>query len=113
MKEEKEKKRVGRPPGSTSSRSLRQNRLKEVLNQVNPILAKALKKAEQILDADLTSKDVSATTQLQAAKLVIEKAIDLRNEVYGKEKDQVADPSDEESEELGAVLSFVIPENRK
>lgn len=86
----------GRPKGSLSKRSIRQNRLKEVLTLIDPILAKAVLKAGQILDADLNSKDVSATTQLQAAKLIIDKAIDLREAVFAKEKDQLEDPEEDE-----------------
>ena len=86
----------GRPKGSLSKRSIRQNRLKEVLTLIDPILAKAVLKAGQILDADLSSKDVSATTQLQAAKLIIDKAIDLREAVFAKEKDQLDDPEEDE-----------------
>lgn len=89
----------GRPRGSKSARSLRQNKLKNVLDQLDPILAKAIRKAEQILEADLSSKDVTATTQLQAAKLVIDKAIELRNDVYKKEPDQIEDPADDEPED--------------
>lgn len=85
----------GRPKGSLSKRSIRQNRLKEVLTLIDPILAKAVLKAGQILDADLSSKDVSATTQLQAAKLIIDKAIDLREAVFAKEADQLEDPEDD------------------
>lgn len=88
--------RGGRPIGKKSARSIRQNRLKEVLTLIDPILAKAVLKAGQILDADLSSKDVSATTQLQAAKLIIDKAIDLREAVFAKEKDQLEDPDEEE-----------------
>ena len=90
--------RGGRPKGALSKRSIRQNRLKEVLTLIDPILAKAVLKAGQILDADLSSKDVSATTQLQAAKLIIDKAIDLREAVFAKEKDQLEDPEDDPKE---------------
>ena len=92
------KARGGRPLNSKSARSIRQNRLKEVLTLIDPILAKAVLKAGQILDADLSSKDVSATTQLQAAKLIIDKAIDLREAVFAKEKDQLEDPEDDPKE---------------
>ena len=106
--------RGGRPVGAKSTKSLRQTRLQEVLKEVNPLLAKALKKAEAILDTDLISDKVSATVQLQAAKLIIEKAIELRESVYLKEKDQIEDASDDgEEEQKGAILSFVVPENRK
>ena len=90
----------GRPVGAKSARSIRQNRLKEVLTLIDPILAKAVLKAGQILDADLSSKDVSATTQLQAAKLIIDKAIDLREAVFAKEKDQLEDPEDDPKESV-------------
>ena len=39
----------GRPAGSKSARSLRQNKIKQVLDYIDPLLAKALKKAEAIL----------------------------------------------------------------
>jgi hypothetical protein len=108
------KSKGGRPLNSKSTKSLRQTRLQEVLKEVNPLLAKALKKAEAILDTDLTSDKVSATVQLQAVKLVVETAISLRNEVYGKEKDQTSDPEvDEDDEPRGAVLSFSIVDQKK
>lgn len=105
----------GRPKGSKSTKSLRQTRLQEVLKEVNPLLAKALKKAEQILDTDLTSDKVSATVQLQAAKLIIDKSIELRQEVYKKEADQLDDPKDNEDDDdspKGAVLSFSIVDTK-
>jgi hypothetical protein len=106
--------RGGRPVGAKSTKSLRQTRLQEVLKEVNPLLAKALKKAEAILDTDLTSDKVSATVQLQAAKLIIEKAIELRQEVYKKEADQIEDASDDgEEEQKGAILSFSIVDSTK
>lgn len=86
----------GRPPGTKSAKSLRQRKLKSVLDYLDPIVAKAVNKASQILDADLTSTSVSATTQLQAAKLIIDKAIELNNDVYTKEKDQLDDPEEDE-----------------
>lgn len=87
----------GRPPGSKSARSLRQNKIKHVLDQyIDPLLAKAMKKAEQILDEPLDSKNVTSTTQLSAVKLIVDNAINLRNEVYGREKDQESDPVDDE-----------------
>ena len=104
----------GRPVGAKSTKSLRQTRLQEVLKEVNPLLAKALKKAEAILDTDLTSDKVSATVQLQAAKLIIDKSIELRQEVYQKEKDQIESPTDEDDDEpKGAVLSFSIVDSTK
>ena len=104
----------GRPVGSKSTKSLRQTRLQEVLKEVNPLLAKALKKAEAILDTDLTSDKVSATVQLQAAKLIIDKSIELRQEVYKKEVDQIEDASDDgEEEQKGAILSFSIVDSTK
>lgn len=104
----------GRPKGSKSTKSLRQTRLQEVLKEVNPLLAKALKKAEQILDTDLTSDKVSATVQLQAAKLIIDKSIELRQEVYKKEADQLDDPKDNEDDDepKGAILSFSIVDTK-
>lgn len=88
----------GRPPGSLSKRSLRQNKFKQVLDQIDPLLAKALKKAEQILDEPLDSKTVSTTTQLSAVKLVVDKSLELREVVYGREKDQSSDPEDDPKE---------------
>lgn len=86
----------GRPAGKKSARSLRQSKLKAFSDLFGPVVAKALKKAEDILDEPLNSQTVSTNTQLSAAKLVIDKAIDLTNEVYGKEKDQEDDPADDE-----------------
>lgn len=89
----------GRTPGAKSAKSLRQRKLKSVLDYLDPIVAKAVNKASQILDADLSSTTVSATTQLQAAKLIIDKAIELNNDVYKKEADQLEDPVDDEPKE--------------
>lgn len=86
----------GRPVGKKSARSLRQSKLKAFSDLFGPVVAKALKKAEDILDEPLNSQTVSTNTQLSAAKLVIDKAIDLTNEVYGKEKDQESDPDEDE-----------------
>jgi hypothetical protein len=108
------KSKGGRPAGKLSSRSLRQNRLKQVLDQyIDPLMQKAMKKAEQILDTELENKAVSATVQLQAVKLIVDTNLKLREEVYKKERDQSEDLNDEVEETQGAVLSFVIPENRK
>jgi hypothetical protein len=90
------KARGGRPLNSKSARSLRQNKIKQVLDYIDPLLAKALKKAEAILDEPLDSKNVTSTTQLSAVKLVVDNAISLRNEVYGREKDQESDPEEDE-----------------
>lgn len=90
----------GRPKGSKSARSLRQNKIKQVLDQyIDPLLAKAMRKAEAILDEPLDSKNVTSTTQLSAVKLIVDNAISLRNDVYGKEKGQEDDPTDDESED--------------
>lgn len=89
----------GRPKGSTSKRSLRQTKQKVIADLLGPVVAKAIMKASQILDADLSSTTVSATTQLQAAKLIIDKAIELNNDVYKKEPDQLEDPVDDEPKE--------------
>lgn len=89
----------GRPKGAVSKRSLRQSKIKQVLDYIDPLLAKALKKAEAILDEPLDSKNVTSTTQLSAVKLVVDNAISLRNEVYGREKDQESDPIDDEPKE--------------
>lgn len=104
----------GRKPGSKSSRTPRQRKLAEVLNKLNPVVAKALAKAEAILDADLEKSGVSATVQLQAAKLVIDKAIELTNECY--KPDVLPEGStgvEDDEEETGAVLSFTVVDGLK
>jgi hypothetical protein len=91
------KARGGRPLNSKSARSLRQNKIKQVLDQyIDPLLAKAMKKAEAILDEPLDSKNVTSTTQLSAVKLIVDNAISMRNDVYGREKDQESDPEEDE-----------------
>ena len=106
--------RGGRPAGKKSSRTPRQRRLSEVLNKLNPIVAKALAKAEAILDADLEKSGVSATVQLQAAKLVIDKAIELTNECYKPDTQTGEAPQDDDGEEeTGAVLSFTVVDGKK
>ena len=106
--------RGGRPAGKKSSRTPRQRRLAEVLNKLNPVVAKALAKAEAILDADLEKSGVSATVQLQAAKLVIDKAIELTNECYKPDTAPGEAPQDDDGEEeTGAVLSFTVVDGKK
>ena len=106
--------RGGRPAGKKSSRTPRQRKLAEVLNKLNPIVAKALAKAEAILDADLEKGGVSATVQLQAAKLVIDKAIELTNECYKPDTASGEAPQDDDGEEeTGAVLSFTVVDGKK
>ena len=96
----------GRPRGVKSTRTPRQRRLSEV--------AKALAKAEAILDADLEKSGVSATVQLQAAKLVIDKAIELTNECYKPDTPTGEAPQDDDGEEeTGAVLSFTVVDGKK
>jgi len=73
------------------------------LKHLDPLLVKALKKAEQILDADLNSKNVTATTQLQAAKMVLDKSIELRQAVYGSEG------SDKEEDEADVAKVEALP----
>jgi hypothetical protein len=77
------------------------------------MLAEAMEKASKILKADISDKGVSASVQLQAVKLIVDNHLKLTEEVYKREKDQSEDPNDEVEETQGAVLSFVIPENRK
>jgi hypothetical protein len=104
----------GRKPGTKSSRTPRQKKLAEVLNKLNPIVAKALAKAEAILDADLEKGGVSATVQLQAAKLVIDKAIELTNECYKPDTPTGEAPQDDDEEEEGAaILSFTVVDGKK
>ena len=106
--------RGGRPAGKKSSRTPRQRKLAEVLNKLNPVVAKALAKAEAILDADLEKSGVSATVQLQAAKLVIDKAIELTNECYKPDTASGEAPQDDDGEEeTGAVLSFTVVDGKK
>ena len=106
--------RGGRPAGKKSSRTPRQKKLAEVLNKLNPVVAKALAKAEAILDADLEKGGVSATVQLQAAKLVIDKAIELTNECYKPDTPTGEAPQDDDEEEEGAaILSFTVVDGKK
>jgi len=104
----------GRKPGTKSSRTPRQRRLAEILNKLDPLLAKAINKAEAILDADLEESKVSATVQLQAVKLIVDKAIELRNECYKPDTASGEAPQDDdEEEETGAVLSFTVVDGKK
>lgn len=106
--------RGGRPAGKKSSRTPRQRKLAEVLNKLSPVVAKALAKAEAILDADLEKSGVSATVQLQAAKLVIDKAIELTNECYKPDTPTGEAPQDDDDEEEGAaILSFTVVDGKK
>lgn len=105
--ENKVPRKSGRPPGAPNKLPTLQGKFKQVLTLLDPLLAKALKKAEQILDADLDSKSVTATTQLQAAKLVIDKSIELREVVYGKTgSDEEEDAKVVEVEKLPTQARF-------
>lgn len=104
----------GRKPGTKSSRTPRQRKLAEILNKLDPILAKAINKAEAILDADLENSKVSATVQLQAVKLIVDKAIELRNECYKPDTPTGEAPQDDDNEEEGAaILSFTVVDGKK
>lgn len=101
---------VGRPVGSKSERSLRQTKLKQLLEMLDPLTRKAIAKASAILEVSLENEKVSPTVQLSAAKLVIDLQVKLREEVYKKESKEMADiPDIEDDEQRGAVLSFVVP----
>ena|SRR5690606_916733 len=103
----------GRPAGKKSSRTPRQRKLAEILNKMDPLLAKAIDKAEQILDADLENSKVSATVQLQAVKLIVDKAIELRNECYKPDAPTGEAPQDDDEEESAAILSFTVVDGKK
>jgi len=103
----------GRKPGTKSSRTPRQRRLAEILNKLDPLLAKAINKAEAILDADLEESKVSATVQLQAVKLIVDKAIELRNECYKPDTASGEAPQDDDEEESAAILSFTVVDGKK
>ena len=103
----------GRPLNSKSSRTPRQKKLAEILNKMDPLLAKAISKAEAILDADLENSKVSATVQLQAVKLIVDKAIELRNECYKPDTPTGEAPQDDDEEESAAILSFTVVDGRK
>jgi len=103
----------GRKPGTKSSRTPRQRKLAEILNKLDPILAKAINKAEAILDADLENSKVSATVQLQAVKLIVDKAIELRNECYKPDTPTGEAPQDDDEEEGAAILSFTVVDGKK
>ena len=94
---------AGRPAGALNKLPTLQGKFKQVLKHLDPLLVKALKKAEQILDADLDSKNVTATTQLQAAKMVLDKSIELRQAVYGSEG------SDKEEDEADVAKVEALP----
>ena len=103
----------GRPKGVKSTRTPRQRRLSEILNKLDPLLAKAINKAEAILDADLEESKVSATVQLQAVKLIVDKAIELRNECYKPDTPTGEAPQDDDEEESAAILSFTVVDGKK
>ncbi len=86
MSEElKAPRKSGRPPGAPNKLPTLQGKLKQTLTLLDALQAKSLKKIEQILDVDLDSKNVTGITQLQAAKFIIDKSIELRQAVYGSE----------------------------
>ena len=101
--------KAGRPfgaKGPKNTRSLRQTKLKGMLGKLEQLRDKAIRKAEAILDTEIGNKDVPTHIQLAAAKLIIDKCIELNDSVYGKEKDQLEDPVDDEPEEKPQQARF-------
>lgn len=84
MTEQVEKKTSGRPPGAKNKIPSPQSKYKDVLKRFHPLLDKALRKAEEILDEPLDSKTVSSNTQLTAVKLIVDRNLELLEIVYGK-----------------------------
>jgi hypothetical protein len=84
--ENKVPRRAGRPPGAPNKIPSPQSKYKDVLKRFSPLLDKALKKAESILDAPLDSKTVTSTTQLAAVKMIVDRNLELLEIVYGKQE---------------------------
>ena len=102
----------GRPTGSQSKASLRQIKLKNILlRHMEPLAVEAITTTSEIM----RDKEASATVRLQASKFIIERIANLIDESYGKEKDQLDDPKDNEDDDepRGAVLSFSIVDQKK
>jgi hypothetical protein len=101
----------GRPTGSQSKASLRQSKLKNILlRHMEPLAVEAITTTSELM----RDKDASPTVRLQASKFIIERIADLIDEAYGRERDQVDDPKDNEDDEpRGAVLSFSIVDQKK
>lgn len=102
----------GRPTKEQSKTSLRQSKLKTILlRHMEPLAAEAIVTTSEIM----RDKDASPTVRLQASKFIIERIADLIDEAYGKERDQVDDPKDNEDDDepKGAVLSFSIVDSTK
>ena len=86
MTEQTEKRPAGRPAGAKNKIPSPQSKYKDVLKRFHPLLDKALKKAEEILDEPLDSKTVSSNTQLTAVKLIVDRNLELLEIVYGKQE---------------------------
>lgn len=102
---------MARPKGSTSKVTVRQTKLKALLQELQPHFSDAILTAVELMKAENSDGDkieVAPTVRLQASKLVIEKVVDLMNEAYGVDKqgNQVNRPNAEDEEGSGEVLDF-------
>lgn len=86
---------AGRPAGAKNKIPSPQSKYKDVLKRFHPLLDKALRKAEEILDEPLDSKTVSSNTQLTAVKLIVDRNLELLDIVYGKQEGDEDDFKDE------------------
>lgn len=102
---------MARPKGSTSKVTVRQTKLKALLQELQPHFSDAILTAVELMKAENSSGDkieVAPTVRLQASKLVIEKVVDLMNEAYGVDKqgNQVNRPNADDDEGPGEVVEF-------
>jgi len=103
--------KMARPKGSTSKVTVRQTKLKALLQELQPHFSDAILTAVELMKAENSEGakiEVAPTVRLQASKLVIEKVVDLMNEAYGVDKqgNQVNRPNAEDDQDIGEVVEF-------
>jgi len=100
----------GRPKGSLSRGSLKQQKLKNILlKHMEPYAVEAIETQVKLMRSD----ESPATVKLQASKFIIEKIGSLINDSYEKEKGQEDQEDDRNDEPTGAILSFTVLDGKK
>ena len=87
--------KTGRPAGSPNKIPTTKSKYNQVLKRFSPLLDKALRKAEEILDQPIDSKSVSSSTQLAAVKMIVDRNLELLDIVYGSQDGDEDDIKDE------------------
>jgi hypothetical protein len=101
----------GRPKGSVSKASARQQKLKSaLLRYIEPHVVEAIDVIAEIM----RDKEAAANTRLQAAKYFPDKTAELVNETLKVEKEsQTRADEDEPEQSTGAVLRLTVDNSSK